>query len=117
MAWHFLSKTPSVYKPIEHVGRRGWFKFSPLSTLWLPRAPVVYVLYTHRCTVAYIGQTRDLRNRCGIHRHRGYVFGKARVIQSTDNRLELERKLIERIKPARNRTHTGRYNPRFVPSY
>lgn len=73
--------------------------------------PAVYVGYRDG-RLLYVGQTGNLRER---FREWRFVFDRAKVKVCIDHdaRLELERRLIRRLKPTRNSKFTGRKERRM----
>lgn len=92
-----------------------WMRFTMTQVKELPRRlPCIYALYDHSGLI-YIGQTVDIYNRFSTchRRRRDVTHVKARMADIRDLYL-LERRLIRRLRPAKNKNFTGRPQPRGV---
>lgn len=70
--------------------------------------PGIYAMYDTDKRLIYIGQSKDVNYRVSKHPKRSkYASIKVRHIKSYDERINLEEKLIRRLKPKLNRHLKG----------
>lgn len=79
-----------------------------------PEVPCVYALFRWE-TIAYVGQTQNLRNRLQAHCHFQYGkdFDKVQIVYLEDakERETLEIRLIALLEPPLNRSRPNRKHP------
>jgi len=70
--------------------------------------PGIYAMYDTDNRLIYIGQSKDVRYRVSKHPKRSkYASIKVKYINTYDERIKLEEKLIRRLKPKLNRHLKG----------
>jgi hypothetical protein len=75
----------------------------------MPRVPAVYALY-RGARLVYIGQSIDIRARftTAYRRRQDLTMAKIKRVAIAAQLDRIERRLIRRLKPIDNVTHTGR---------
>ena len=70
----------------------------------LKNIPAIYAMYDEKDRLIYIGQSKRVKYRLKRHPKRSkYAYFKVRLTSTTDERINLEERLIQRLKPKLNR--------------